>query len=243
MRASNDLERLSAAAPAQLARTESLVDAGEEDRILEAIFASSRTAGLRASRLRPALAVAGLAVVAAVVAAAAGGVFTGSKAAVPQSRGHDGHVVLSGAKIQLAGYHFKTPAGFKASKSGCLSAPVAGAPQPAIDGFAAAAAADGACVQAADLAAGDWLEKHAPIPDSADPVDVGQYHGFYAAQASGGESTLYVDLPNADGQRVVYLVLVGRDVTEDQLVAIAASGLPTLPPSGPTATTGTEGGG
>jgi hypothetical protein len=51
---------------------------------------------------------------------------------------------------------------------------------------------------------------------------------------------LYVSLPDADPSRVVFLVLRGRQVTEAQLIAVALSGLPTLPSLGPTTTTGTE---
>jgi hypothetical protein len=106
--------------------------------------------------------------------------------------------------------------------------------------FAAAAAADGACVEAAYIVAGDWLKTHDPIPDSAAAVDVGDYSGYYvAADGSSDESSLYVALPHADAQRIVYVLLVAHGVPEDELIAIAASGLPTLPPQvQPVTTTG-----
>ena len=234
MRTRNALERLAAAAPA----VELPVDA-DEDRILARIVASRRRPAPAARWRRTTLVVAGVAVLVAAGATASLELHHGNS---PASIGTHGHpdVALTGARIRLAGYHFRTPAGFTASSS-CISPPVAGEPRPSIDGFAAAAAADGACVELVYLVAGDWLQAHDPIPDAAAPVDVGQYHALYVApQASGDESTLYVNLPGADGTRVVYLELRARDVTEQELVAIAASGLPTLPPLGPTQTTGTE---
>ena len=241
MRTRNELQRLAAAGRPLLAGSESQVDAAEEDRILGLILASPRPASRpKTLRLRAAIVLAGAAGVVAAIAAVASGVFASSHSAAPHGGGRK-PVALTGAKIELAGYHFRTPAGFKSSGSGCMSAPVAGEPRPALDGFAAAAAADGACVEGAYVVAGDWLETHSPIPDSAQPVDVGSYQGYYvSAPASGDESSLYVKLPHGDGDRVVYVLLLARDVPEDELIAIAASGLPTLPPPGPTTTTGTE---
>ncbi|HJQ75412.1 MAG TPA: hypothetical protein VJ814_11010 [Gaiellaceae bacterium] len=242
MRTSNALERLAAAGRPLLADTVPLVDEAEENRILERILASSRAPARPRTmrRLRPAL-LAGIVVVGAIVGAAAGGAFSHSKSAAPRPSGHQPHLALSGARIQLAGYHFRTPAGFKASKSDCIPAPAADNPQPSIDGFAAAASADGGCVEGVYFVAADWLQSQGLMPDASDAVDIGNYLGFYVPPAASGEkSALYVNLPDADGSRVVYLVLYARGVTEDQLIAIAESGLPTLPPSGPTATTGTE---
>lgn len=242
MRTRNALGRLAAAGRPLLADTFSLVDEAEESRILERILASSRAqARPRMMRwLRPAL-LAGVAVLGGLVAASASGVFTHSRSAMPRPGGHHRHLALSGARIQLAGYHFRTPAGFKASRTSCISAPVPGQPRPSIDGFAAAASADGACVEGVYFVAADWLQAHGLMPDASDAVDVGDYHGYFVPpQDSGDKSALYVNLPNADGPRVVYLVLYARGVTKDQLIAIAESGLPTLPPAGPTPTTGTE---
>lgn len=239
MRTRDALERLAAAGSPLLAQADALVDAAEADRILERIVATNRLSPARRTSRRAALVLVGAA---ALAVAATAAVLEGGRGAAPAppSAGHH-PVALTGPRIELAGYHFRTPAGFKASKSGCLSAPAAGMPRPASDGFAAAAAADGACVEAVDVVAGDWLQSHDPIPDSATAVDIGRYTGYYVApQASGGESSLYVNLPHADAGRVVYLLLVGRGVSEDELIAIAVSGLPTLPPLGPTSTTGTE---
>jgi hypothetical protein len=230
-------DRLSAARPALPG---SLADGGDEDRILDRILASDLPAG-RATRRRTTLV---LVVAVLVAAAAVASLEIGHGNRPVASHGGRHPVALNGARIQLAGYHFRTPAGFKASKSSCISAPVADKPRPTIDGFAAAASADGGCVQAVGFVAADWLQAHGQMPDAADLVDVGDHHGYFvSSQASGGKMTLYVNLPNADGQRVVYLVLVSRGLSADQLIAVAESGLPTLPPAGPTPTAGTEGGG
>jgi hypothetical protein len=245
MRTRNALERLAAAGRPLFAEADVLVDEAEEERVLERILASSRAQARpwTTRRLRPAL-LAGAAVLAALVAAAASGVFTDSESALPRSGGQRHPVALSGARIQLAGYRFRTPAGFKAASRSCISTPLANRPRPAIDGFAAAASADGACVEGVYFVAADWLQAHGLMPDASDAVDIGDYHGYFVPpQDSGDKSTLYVNLPNADGPRVVYLVLYARGVTKDQLIAIAESGLPTVPPAGPTPTTGTEGGG
>jgi hypothetical protein len=242
MRTRNALEHLEAAGHPLLAEADSLVGAVEEDQILERILASSRAPARSRTirRLRPAL-LAGVVILVAIVVAAASGAFTQSKSALPQSNGDHRQFGLTGARIQLAGYRFRTPAGFKASTSSCISAPAAEKPRPSIDGFAAAASANGGCVEGVYFVAADWLQTQGLMPDASDAVDVGSYQGYFVPpEASGDESTLYVNLPNADGPRVVYLVLYARGVTEQQLIAIAESGLPTLPPAGPTSTTGTE---
>lgn len=234
MRTRSSLERLATAGRPLFAAAESLVDGADQERILARIVASDRSVG---RRRRP---FALVLIAAAVIGAAVAAVVThGHAAPSPRAHGGHGHVALTGPRIQLAGYHFRTPAGFTASKEGCISAPAAGEPRPAVDGFASAAAADGACVEAAYIVAGDWLQDHDPIPDSAAAVEIGQYDGYYvASQGASGESSLYVNLPHADAERVVYLLLVARDVPKDELLAIAGSGLPTLPPPGPVTTTG-----
>lgn len=224
MRTRNELERLAAAGRPLLSAAESLVDTGERDRILARILASDRPATRPARPRGMALVLVGVAVLAAGAAVA---VFESRPGGRPLTRpaGHH-HVALRGAKIEMAGYKFRTPTGFKHSAAACMSAPVAGKPRPALDGFAAAASADGGCVEAAYLVGGN----KADIPSDAAPVDVGSYHGYFVFQESSGESALYVDLPNAAGdQRLVYLVLFAHGMTEDQLIAVAESGLPTLP--------------
>jgi hypothetical protein len=243
MRTRNELERLTAASRLLLAEDESLVDASEEERILERVLAFERSTAAVRRRLRAGLVLAlvGLFAAAGIVAAIEVG---RGNAPVSRPSGHHHQLALSGSRIQLAGYKFRTPAGFKPATKSCISAPVASKPRPGIDGFAAAASADGGCVELVYLVAADWLQAHGLMPDAADAVDVGQYKGYFVPpQASGKrQSTLYVNLPGADGRRVVFLVLLSKGLTEAQLIAVAESGLPTLPPMGPTATTGTESG-
>jgi hypothetical protein len=240
MRTRNELERLAAAGRPLVAEADSHVAAGEEERILEWVLAFDRAAAAVHRRRRAGLVLVLIAVLAAAGTVAALEVGRGSS---PSSRptGHHHQLALTGSRIQLAGYKFRTPAGFTPSTRSCISAPVANKPRPTIDGFAAAASADGGCVELVYVVAADWLQAHGLMPDAADAVDVGRYKGYFVPpQSSGKESTLYVNLPGADGRRVVFLVLLSRGLTEAQLIAVAESGLPTLPPTGPTATTGTE---
>jgi hypothetical protein len=226
MRASNELSRLSAAAPG-IAQTESLVDAGEEERILERILASSRgSAPVRRLPRRLAVLLVGAVLASAAVAAA---IETGGHGKQLGSAPAPRHVALSGARIQLAGYRFRTPAGFKKSTTACASDPSAAhQPTAVLNGFAAAASADGGCVEAAYLIAPSNLGNQGNlIPSAAKSVDVGTYQGYYVPPDSSGKSTLYVGLPKAGGsQNIVYLVLLARELTEEQLIAVAVSGLP-----------------
>jgi hypothetical protein len=242
MRTRDELERLAAASRPLLDEADSCVGAAEEEQILERVLAFDRAAVAVHRRRRAGLVLVLVAVLVAAGIVASVEVGRGSS---PSSRpaGHHPELALSGSRIQLAGYKFRTPAGFKPSSRSCISAPVASRPRPSIDGFAAAASADGGCVELVYLVAADWLQAHGLMPDAADAVDVGRYKGYFVPpQGSGKESTLYVNLPGADGRRVVFLVLLSRRLTEAQLIAVAESGLPTLPPTGPTPTTGTEGG-
>jgi hypothetical protein len=225
-----------------MAEADSRVDAGEEERILERVLAFDRAAAAVHKRRRAALVLV-LALVAVLAVTGAVAAIEAGRGSSPSSRSTGRHhqLALSGPRIQLAGYKFRTPAGFKRSTRSCISAPVANRPRPGVDGFAAAASADGGCVELVYLVAADWLQAHGLMPDAADAVPVGQYKGYFVPpQASGKESTLYVNLPRAVGRRVVFLVLLSRGLTEAQLIAVAESGLPTLPPTGPTPTTGTE---
>ena len=227
MRTCNDLERLEAAGRPLLAAAESLVDVAEEDRILERILASGRApARPRATRgLRPALLLTGAAVVAAAIAVLSSNVFTRSNAAAPQTTGHH-RVALSGAAFQVAGYRFRSPAGFKASSSSCPGASSGSGPQTVLNGFAAAASADGGCVEAAYLIPGSPSAPDA-TPADAQAVAVGSYQGYFVSQGSAGD-TLYVELPAGPAPHP-YLVLFSEGLTEDQLIAVAQSGLPQNP--------------
>lgn len=224
MRTSDVLERLSAAAPAVLAQAESLVDSSEEDRILARILASKRGPDRRRTMFgqRPLLLLAGAAIVAAAVVASLELRHGTSPRATGPGRHH---VVLSSATIRLAGYRFRLPAGYKPSSASCASASSGSGPTPVLNSFAAAAAADGGCVEAAFLIGDD------PSPPAgADPIDVGPYSGYLLSQGGAEESTLYVELPNAGGPgNPAYLVLLAQGLTLDQLVAVALSGLPASP--------------
>lgn len=236
MRSPDALERLAAARPALPGF---LADAAEEERILARILASGRAPVPSARPRRAGLMLAGVAVLAAAAALAAIEFGHGTRAAIARTHGRHS-VTLTGARIQLAGYHFRTPAGFKVSATGCLPPPDPNRPRPALDGFAAAASADGGCVGAAFLVSVSPSSSAARATPAGESVDVGAYQGYFEPAGTSGQSMLYVELPKADRAEPVYLVLYAQGLTEDQLIAVAESGLPTLPPSGPTTTTGTE---
>ncbi len=216
MRTGNELERLTAAEPALLGQSESFVDPSEEELILERILAADRPRAPRRGRMtrrrRTAFVLVGVALAAAVVAVASIG--HGSR---PASVSHGPQRFrLSGATIQLAGYRFRTPAGFKRSTTACASSPSA-----AGNGFAAAASADGGCVEAFYVIS----TSGSAIPQGATPVDVGSYQGYVVAQDGADDSALYVVLPGP-GKYWQALLLSAKGLTEAQLVAVAQSGLP-----------------
>lgn len=231
MRTRNELERLTAAGRPILAQADLLIDDSEEERILAQIVASGRAKPAAHRRRRVVVALAGAGVLAAAVAAS--GVFGNSPVT---KTGGDHHVALTGARIQMAGYHFRTPAGFKAASDTSCGGP---GPNPAVNGFTAAASAEGGCVAVSFLHAGSRTGLTAT--PAGRPVDVGSHRGYYDTQGDSGESELYVALPKAGPSGgPVYLALFAQDLTEDQLIAVAESGLPTLPFK-PTTTTGEEG--
>lgn len=203
MPARNALTRLVGVAP----NVESLVDAVEEEQILARILASPRAIRRPAPWLRAALVLAGAAVVAAAIALVSTGAFTGS------SR----HVALKGAKLDFAGYHFRTPAGYKASSSSCT-------PNASGNGFAAAASADGGCVEMTVMISMNG----SAVPAGAEPVDVGAYQGYLVSSDGSQQTRLYVVLPSL-GNVWQALVLLTDSLTPQQLVAVAESGLPPDP--------------
>ncbi len=243
MRTRNSLERLAAAGRPLLAESDAFADAAEEDRIREQIVSSDRSPTAR--RHRPPRAVPVLAAVAviAVTGTVAGLKLDRGPARVAGPAGHHRHphVTLSGASIEMAGYRFRTPAGFISSKSSCdVSSSTSGprgvsnsgpvTPTTVLDGIKGAASADGGCLEA-------FLEipgspgAPAQIPSDAAAVNVGAYQGYFDSQGSSGD-VLYVALPKTADEasgNTVYLVLYAQGLTEDQLVAIAQSGLPASP--------------
>jgi hypothetical protein len=215
MRTRSSLERLAAVAP-----EEPSIDSGEEEQILRQILASDRRAPRRRRPIAVVL-VAAVAVGAAVAAYAIHG-----HAASPSATSHR-PPPLSGARIEAAGYHFRTPAGFTSSDASCQGAAPApsGTPETPANAMRSAASADGGCIEILYLIAGDPM---APTPSmTGQPVDVGSYQGYYDPQGDAG-ATLYVELPHGNA-RPVFLVLYAQGLTEDQLIAVAESGLPGSP--------------
>lgn len=209
MRTRSSLERLADAGRPVLAHADALIDGGEQERILARILASGPSTAVR--RRRPvALVVVGAALVAVAIAAFAAGVLGHSTSPAAKTGGNH-QVDLTGPQIQLAGYHFRTPAGFKDSSAPCTGG--------ATDSFSAAASADGGCVEAFFMLN---TGKYAIAPH-AQPIEVAGTQGFLVTASD--SLTLYAPLPKL-GDYSQYLMLVGKGLTADQLVAIAESGLP-----------------
>jgi hypothetical protein len=169
--------------------------------------------------IRPVLALAGIVVVAAVIAVAA--LKTGRDTQPRSTIAGHGKQALTGAEIELAGHRFRTPAGFKATSRECDAMPLGPGLWTVIHGSAAAASAEGGCVEGgiATLAstAGPTAIL-AGIPRSAEPVAVGDYQAYFLAHApSDGcaadpgnsrpcpppvdKTDLYVYIPDAGGPR------------------------------------------
>ena len=208
MRARNALNRLAAVAPS----AEPVLDAVEEDRILARIFASDRPAARLAGRRRLTLALAGVAVVVAGIALAS--------VELPQHSGAArAGLRLTGAPISLAGFHFRTPAGYQDSSSSCGAS--------VTDRFDAAASANGGCVEVFYMISTNG----SGVPAGATPVDVGAYQGYAVSPDANGQTTLYVELPTVAGADFDWqaVVFFSQGLTVDQLVAVAESGLPATP--------------
>jgi len=222
MRTHNAIERLAAVAP-----PEPLLDSGHEDRILQRILGSDPPTVRRRHRAI-ALVLVGAVLVAAVVAVALSR-GNGAPSAI-NSAGN--HIALSGAQVEAAGFHFRTPAGFKRAADTSCAEPVTTTPPsgPVTDGFTEAASADGGCV-AAEVKLSPPTN---PIPTPAgQPVDVGSYQGYYEAPGIGeprpeaykSEVALYVHVELGGPAVSTYLVLYGEGLTEEQMIAVAESGL------------------
>jgi len=219
MRTRNALERLAAAAPPA-----PFVDSAEEDAILTRIVQTHRSP---ARRTRPvAIALVAAAVIGAAIAAVA---MHGHPAPSGAKTVGSLHAALTGASIEAAGYHFKTPAGFAAADScdGTTQTP-SGNPDTPVHAMRAAASADGGCLYLF------LIIPQAGTPPSfggATPVDVGSYQGYYVPANDAGESTLYIALPRSDpaANGPAYLGLQAQGLTEDQVIAVAQSGLPFNP--------------
>lgn len=137
-----------------------------------------------------------------------------------------------GAVLELASYHFSLPSGFVPRDAACTTPPsvllpedgnravhqIGANPETVLQAMRSAASADGGCVEAA-LASGSDV-----IPADATELAIGDYEG-YLSTASNGDLTLFVAIPAT--YRTNYLVLASEGLTQEQLVAIATSGLPT----------------
>ncbi len=217
MRTRNPIERLAAVALA-----EPSIDSGEEERILQRILASDRHVSRRGRPIAVVL-VAAVAVGVAVAAYA-----THGHATSPRTTIH--HLTLNGATIETAGYRFRTPAGFKPANASCEGATSTppGNPETPVQAMRSAASGDGGCIEVFYLIAGSAT---APTPTPAgQPVDVGPFQGYYDAQGDSG-AMLYIELPKASagGAAPTFLGLYAQGLTEDQLIAVAESGLPASP--------------
>jgi hypothetical protein len=218
MRARSSLDRLANAGRPLLANADEFVDAGEQEQIFERIVVSQRRPAVRPRRQLVIALVAAVVMGAAVVA----GATLGHEAPAHKTVGGHHTVTLTGAGLETAGYHFRTPAGFTGSSTTCSAASLSGTALKL--GFSAAASADGGCIQAFFVTAGNPTTQ----PANSTAVDVGSYQGYYVAEGA-SEGKLYVELPNGDPSQRDYLVLFGQGLTEDELVAVAQSGLPESP--------------
>jgi hypothetical protein len=147
-------------------------------------------------------------------------------------------VALTGGTIRLAAATMHLPAGFKAVPGACAPAPNGlGAPISFLNSsFAAAASANGGCIEA-------WLADATTtvVPPEAVPVTITGYQGELYSNQSTGFSTLYVTIPadlyvnvvTADGQpdptATIDLVLTTNGLSANELESIAATGIPAQP--------------
>lgn len=201
-------------------------------RDVQEIIAKGRT---RRARRRSAAALTTVGVVAGALAITFSNLPTG---ATPRHTGSPS-TGRSPAVLELASYRFELPRGFALRADACagLSAPPSQggtgvaihngqttSPVTVLQSMRAAASTDGGCLEAG-LAAGDNV-----VPAGASSAAVGSYQG-YVVVASNGDVTLYVTLACESGCQAVtdeshYLVLASEGLTQQQLIIVASSGLP-----------------
>jgi len=223
------IDRLDEARPLILRRSELVVDEAEEHRILQAVLRSRVVADVdmpsgRSARSRPSGWMLAAAAVLASAALASALILSGD-GQVPA--GHHEHVAgpppaSRGSVLKLASYTFTLPPGFRSTTTSCAPSPSgrqSGLPMKGSTEFAAAASADGGCIEVR-LVAGAT----ATPPTGAKVESVRVYEAFLTTQGPSTE-TLYVEIPAAVGLHA--LVLVASGISAGQLVAIANSGLPT----------------
>jgi hypothetical protein len=140
---------------------------------------------------------------------------------------------LSGGTIRLAAATFRLPEGFHSQATQCAPTP-AGLDAVRFTGssYTASAAAGGRCLST-------WLGASGPAPSGSAAVTVGAYQGALATDRVTGFSTLYVTIPadlylhvvsstgGANASATLDLVLSAKGLSTAELVAIAASGIPT----------------
>lgn len=119
------------------------------------------------------------------------------------------------ATIQLDGYRFALPAGFKATAAPCGQR-LPGMPAPGSSRFAAGAAAHGGCVEAV-------LSTQADPPAASSTLTIGRHLAFVSAGQPTAAIELYVDIHSDSSYR--WLVIAATDLSQRQVVTIAAKAL------------------
>ncbi len=173
--------------------------------------------------VRPTAIGAGLAVAAL---AAGGGAYLAGGAAGGSApdRSSAAPAQPAGASIQLDGYTFKLPAGFRATSQHCATSARGTSATAASARFAAGAAAHGGCVEVL------FLTRPLRVPGDATPVKVGPYQGY--AQVSPSPSrhpilrlAVYGELLGTTGTSE--LIISAKNLSENQVINIAARALGT----------------
>jgi hypothetical protein len=173
--------------------------------------------------VRPMAAGAGLAVAAL---AAGGGAYLaeGTAGVSTPDRSSATAAQAAGASIQLDGYTFKLPVGFKATGQHCTAPGHGGTPVAGSARFAAGAAAHGGCVEVL------LLTRPLPVPGDATPVKVGPYQGYLQASPSALRHpilrlAIYGKFPGTNSTSE--LIVSAKNLSESQVINIAARALST----------------
>jgi hypothetical protein len=147
-------------------------------------------------------------------------------------------IALTGGTMRLAAATMHLPAGFQTVPSACAPAPSGLGSSISFlnSSFAAAASANGGCIEA-------WLADATTtvVPPQAVPVSINSYQGELYNDQGTGFSTLYatipadlyVDVVSANGQpdptATIDLVLTANGLSANELESIATAGVPTHP--------------
>ena len=240
MRSRTALARLAAARPAVLSRTDRIVDADEEDRILRRIIAadpgtSTPTAlpGRVAAR-HQARRLTGAVAVAVTVGLAGYGVFALVRTALPGPHPRVATATTpksTGPTLRLAGYRFKLPADFATVKTPCVPAAKGFGAVAPIGGNAAvssAVSAGGRCIEAYLIAepAGAASGSFQAANNVVFPLDL--YPSMwldsgYAPAREPSDVALSIDFHARRGSDEV--VFFARGLSASEVLAIARTGL------------------